>query len=56
MAHKLQSIIDYDEVIVMEGGEIVEQGRPLDLLVNNADDREITKRGHFAGLVRATGN
>lgn len=32
VAHRLETIVDFDEVIVMEGGRIKEQGPPEDLL------------------------
>lgn len=33
VAHKLDSILDYDKVIVLEEGRIIETGVPYDLLV-----------------------
>jgi ABC-type multidrug transport system fused ATPase/permease subunit len=32
IAHRIQSIIDYDTVVVMDQGKVVEKGKPLELL------------------------
>jgi ABC-type multidrug transport system fused ATPase/permease subunit len=32
IAHRLQTIIDYDRVLVLENGEVVEYGDPWELL------------------------
>ena len=57
IAHRLNTIIDSDIVIVMDKGCLKEVGRPYDLLVENQGDAEITKRGSttFAELILATG-
>jgi hypothetical protein len=39
----------------MDAGRIVEQGEPLELLVNLATDVTITRDSYFAYLVRLTG-
>jgi len=36
IAHRLQTIIGYDRVVVMDAGRIVESGTPLDLYRANA--------------------
>ena len=46
IAHRLNTIADYDSVIVMKQGEIVEQGAPWEL---------IDQRGHFFEMVQNTG-
>jgi ATP-binding cassette subfamily C (CFTR/MRP) protein 4 len=33
IAHRLNTIADYDKIIVMDKGRIVEKGRPFELLV-----------------------
>ena len=33
IAHRLNTIADYDRIIVMNEGKIVEMGKPFDLLV-----------------------
>ena len=35
IAHKLESILDYDKVVVLENGRMVEAGVPYDLLLDN---------------------
>jgi len=46
IAHRLNTIADYDKVIVMDRGRIVEMGAPYDLLV---------KGGLFSEMVEHTG-
>lgn len=41
IAHRLSTAVEADRIIVMEGGRIVEDGRPTELL---------RRGGHFAGL------
>lgn len=47
VAHRLQTIMDFDTVVVMHAGRIVEMGNPREL-----SDKE---GGYFAGLVRSGG-
>lgn len=47
IAHRLETIIDFDRVLVMEGGVRVEIGKPVDLL-KSAD-------GTFTRLCKQTG-
>eukprot|EP00931_Biecheleriopsis_adriatica_P089753 TRINITY_DN63837_c0_g1_i1.p1 TRINITY_DN63837_c0_g1~~TRINITY_DN63837_c0_g1_i1.p1 ORF type:complete len:1348 (-),score=274.07 TRINITY_DN63837_c0_g1_i1:64-3729(-) len=47
IAHRLQTIIDYDKIVVLSHGEVVEMGSPAELLEND--------RGHFSGFVKSTG-
>lgn len=56
IAHRLNTIADYDKVIVMDKGEIVEMGAPFELLANSASDRGVTKSGVFAEMVLSTGD
>lgn len=46
VAHRLQTIIDYDQVVVMNAGKVQEAGSPKDLL---------EKRGGFYDMVRHSG-
>ena len=39
IAHRLDTIIDYDRILVMENGKLVEDGSPFDLISN--------KESHF---------
>ena len=47
VAHRLQTIIDFDKVLVVDDGRIGEAGSPHDLLLKGT--------GHFAKLVDSTG-
>lgn len=47
IAHRLQTIIDYDQVIVMDKGRVAEQGSPAQLLLNHD--------GLFSQLIANTG-
>lgn len=55
IAHRLNTIADYDLVIVMEKGRVVESGPPLQLLTNDPRDTTITRKGPFAEMVLSTG-
>ena len=46
IAHRLQTIIDYDTLLVMGSGKLLEQGSPTELLGLD---------GAFASIVRAVG-
>jgi ATP-binding cassette subfamily C (CFTR/MRP) protein 4 len=56
IAHRLNTIADYDVVIVMDKGNVVEVGPPLTLLVKDLDDQTITSNGPFAQMVMSTGD
>jgi ABC-type multidrug transport system fused ATPase/permease subunit len=45
VAHKLESILDYDKVIILEDGRIIEAGVPYDLLAQESS--------HFSRLYHA---
>ena len=47
IAHRLNTIMDYDVIIVMENGRVAEMGSPKELLQND--------QGMFSGLVDSTG-
>jgi len=47
IAHRLNTIIDYDRVVVLHFGQVAEFGRPKDLLAN--------KNGLFTKMVEETG-
>ena len=46
IAHRLNTIADYDAIIVMQKGRIIEQGSPYELL---------QKEGTFSEMVKHTG-
>ena len=35
IAHRLKTVVDYDRILVLEDGEIVEIGEPRELLAKN---------------------
>lgn len=52
VAHRLQTVIDYDRICVMRDGEIVEMGAPLELLHRDGPFREMaTQTGDFDNLL-----
>jgi ABC-type multidrug transport system fused ATPase/permease subunit len=44
IAHRLSTVIDSDQLVVLDGGRVVEQGRPAEL---------VSAGGYFARLVGA---
>ncbi|KAI8835590.1 hypothetical protein BJ741DRAFT_607321 [Chytriomyces cf. hyalinus JEL632] len=48
IAHRLKTIVDYDRVIVLDHGQIVENGRPIDLI-------EKSRVGVFRSMCEETG-
>ncbi|KAF2841560.1 hypothetical protein M501DRAFT_928819 [Patellaria atrata CBS 101060] len=48
IAHRLQTIIDYDKVIVLEKGEVVEFGSPWELIKK--------EKGRFRGMCEMSGD
>jgi len=55
IAHRLSTIANYDKVLIMDKGIPVEFDSPFKLLVNDDEDEEITRNGHFASIVLKTG-
>jgi ABC-type multidrug transport system ATPase subunit len=68
IAHRLATIVDYDKVLVLERGEVVEYGEPWDLLSSEkqsgddadgegAQQREggMKKAGIFRGMCEMSG-
>jgi ATP-binding cassette subfamily C (CFTR/MRP) protein 4 len=47
VAHRLDTIIDYDRILVLGEGRVLEYGSPSELLSK--------EEGHFASMVRSTG-
>ncbi|KAI8893302.1 P-loop containing nucleoside triphosphate hydrolase protein [Globomyces pollinis-pini] len=48
VAHRIQTVIDYDKIIVMDAGKVAEIGRPKDLMVK--------ENGIFFQMCRESGN
>ena len=56
IAHRLSTIANYDKVLVMDKGVMVEYDHPYCLLVETVGDKEMTKRGGvFVEMVRNSG-
>jgi len=56
IAHRLQTIADYDKVLVLDRGRRVEFDEPYRLLVKNIGDKELTNPdGYFSIMVQNTG-
>ena len=51
IAHRLNTVIDFDRIVVMHAGKVAECGSPRDLLF----DEKAFPEGHFRKLVDSTG-
>lgn len=51
IAHRLDTIMDSDKVVVMAEGRAVESGSPLSLLLKKYEDSSITAETLFAAMV-----
>ncbi|KAI9340135.1 P-loop containing nucleoside triphosphate hydrolase protein [Zopfochytrium polystomum] len=52
IAHRLNTVVDYDKILVLDGGRVVEYDEPANLL----DPSSKSYRGLFAGMVDETGD
>lgn len=55
IAHRLNTVADYDKIIVVQDGKVLEMGSPFELLCENKSDTDITRNTSFANLVKNTG-
>ncbi|KAL4478039.1 hypothetical protein ABPG72_013478 [Tetrahymena utriculariae] len=56
IAHRLNTIADYDKVIVLDKGQVIEIGTPFELLAQSENDSTITKKSTlFSQMVLHTG-
>ena len=55
VAHRLLTIADYDKVLVMDKGQMVEFNEPFLLLTSLEKPMEISKSGYFADMVKCMG-
>lgn len=57
IAHRLSTVANYDKVLVMDKGRVIEFDHPYRLLAKNVGDRSITNlEGVFASMVMNTGS
>jgi ATP-binding cassette subfamily C (CFTR/MRP) protein 4 len=57
ITHNVTSIAGYDQIIVMDKGNIIEEGSPYSLLVKTRGDSQITRPyGWFVSMVKTAGN
>lgn len=54
IAHRLQTIVDYDKVLVLDKGEVVEYGHPWELLKKAGGDGQ--EQGVFRGMCEMSGD
>ena len=54
IAHRLSTVADYDKIVVLSNGEIVEMGSPYELLIKEGMFREmVEKTGEQAKAIKA---
>ncbi|KNE62659.1 hypothetical protein AMAG_07853 [Allomyces macrogynus ATCC 38327] len=56
IAHRLRTVIDYDQVLVMEKGKVVENGAPADLLRVDEEGRAANGVGVFRRMCAESGD
>jgi ABC-type transport system involved in cytochrome bd biosynthesis fused ATPase/permease subunit len=67
VAHRLRTVADFDQVVVLQDGEVVETGRPRELLGDMIKDQKqqtstdrrgtvTQRRGYFRRLVQESGD
>lgn len=64
IAHRLQTIIDYDAVLVLDHGKVVEYGAPWELLKKDGRNSEmeeggaksLNEQGIFRGMCEMSGD
>lgn len=54
IAHRLQTVADYDKVLVLDKGQVVEYGHPYELMRKEVD--EAAKEGIFRGMCEMSGD
>ncbi|CAD8086391.1 unnamed protein product [Paramecium sonneborni] len=55
IAHRLNTIADYDKVLVIENGNVIEFDEPFNLLAQSLNSINIDKQTYFSKLVLNTG-
>ena len=55
VAHRLNTIADYDKILVVDSGKAAEFDAPFRLLTQSEEDLDITSQSIFAQMVKRTG-
>ncbi|CAD8180189.1 unnamed protein product [Paramecium pentaurelia] len=56
IAHRLNTIADYDKVMVIYDGRVIEYDKPFNLLAKSPNSTFIDRNSEFSRLVKNTGN
>ncbi|KAJ3329526.1 hypothetical protein HDU76_007732 [Blyttiomyces sp. JEL0837] len=55
IAHRLKTVVDYDRILVLDHGEVVEYATPLELMTMQSEDGSVKITGNFKRMCEETG-